>query len=172
MTGGVTGKRGANLASHPRWPLWRVRQLLYTWRGTGGLPMILSHLAAVTLVVTAATGPVVEPSVSHLSLQQRGAATRVFMRSATECIVRSVAADSRFRKEEPAGNLGDLIVDAMPQCLSAVRAMIDALDRYFDVDSGEAFFMCAYLDALPDAVIRAIEKRGEAAGPVQLLEAK
>jgi hypothetical protein len=134
--------------------------------------MILSHLAAVTLVVTAATGPVVEPSVSHLSLQQRGAATRVFMRSATECIVRSVAADSRFRKEEPAGNLGDLIVDAMPQCLSAVRAMIDAHDRYFGEGSGEAFFMGAYLDALPDAVIRAIEKRGEAAGPVQLLEAK
>ena len=134
--------------------------------------MILSHLAAVTLVVTAAAGPVVEPSVSHLSLQQRGAATRVFMRSATECIVRSVAADSRFRMEEPAGNLGDLIVDAVPKCLTPVRAMIDAHDRYFGEGSGEVFFMGAYLDALPNAVIKAIETGGAGAGPVQVNDAK
>src|SRR3954452_22748347 len=154
MTGGVTGKRGANLASHPRRPLWRARQLLYTRRGTGGLSMILSHLAAVTLVVTAATGPVVEPSVSRLSLQQRDAATRVFMRSATECIVRSVASDDRFHKDDPAANLGDLIVDAVPHCLTPVRAMIDAHDRYFGEGSGEVFFMGVYLDALPTVVIK------------------
>jgi len=134
--------------------------------------MILPHLAAVTLVVTVATGPLVEPSVSHLSLQQRGAATRAFMRSATECIVRSVAADGRFRKDEPAVNLGDLIVEAVPKCLTAVRAMIDAHDRYFGEGSGEAFFMGAYLDALPNAVIKAIETGGAAAGPAQAREAK
>ncbi|MEJ0076934.1 MAG: hypothetical protein WDO17_16115 [Alphaproteobacteria bacterium] len=94
------------------------------------------------------------------------------MRAATDCIVRSVAADSRFRKEDPAANLGDLIVDAMPQCLSPVRAMIDAHDRYFGEGSGETFFMGAYLDTLPDAVIKAVEKSGEAAGPAQVLEAK
>jgi hypothetical protein len=134
--------------------------------------MILPNLAAASLVVAVATGPVVEPSVSHLSLQQRGAATRVFMRSATECIVRSVASDSRFHQEDPAANLGDLIVDAVPKCLNPVRAMIDAHDRYFGEGSGEAFFMGAYLDALPNAVIKAIGQGGAAAGPVQVNDPK
>jgi len=134
--------------------------------------MILSQLAAATFVVAVATGPLVEPSVSHLSLQQRDAATRVFMRSATDCIVRSVSADVRFRKEDPAANLGDLIVDAMPKCLTPVRAMIDAHDRYFGEGSGEQFFMGAYLDVLPSAVIKAIEKGSGAARPAQVLDTK
>jgi hypothetical protein len=123
--------------------------------------MILSHLAAASLVVAVATGPLVEPSVTRLSIQQRDAATRVFMRSATECIVRTVAADNRFRKDDPAENLGDLIVDAVPNCLSPVRAMIDAHDRHFGAGSGEEFFTGVYLDALPSAVIKAIQKNAE-----------
>jgi hypothetical protein len=123
--------------------------------------MILSHLAAASLVVAAAAGPLIEPSVSRLSLQQRDAATRTFMRSATDCIVRTVAADTRFRKDDPATNLGDLIVDAMPQCLTPMRAMIDAHDRYFGAGSGEEFFMGVYLDALPSAVIKSIQKNTE-----------
>ena len=127
--------------------------------------MILPHLAAASLVVAVATGPFVEPSVTHLSLQQRGAATRPFMRSATECIARSVAADGRFRREDPAANLGDLIVDAVPKCLSPVRAMIDAHDRYFGEGSGEEFFMGVYLDALPDALIKTFQKGAAEARP-------
>jgi hypothetical protein len=123
--------------------------------------MILSHLAAASLVVAVATGPLVEPSVERLSLQQRDAATRIFMRSATDCIVRGVASDNRFRKDDPAANLGDLIVDAVPKCLRPVRAMIDAHDRYFGDGSGEEFFMGVYLDALPNAVIKAIQKGAE-----------
>ena len=80
------------------------------------------------------------------------------MRSATECIVRTVAADNRFHKDNPAADLGDLIVDAMPSCLTSVRAMIDAHDRYFGAGSGEEFFMGVYLDSLPSAVIKAIQK--------------
>jgi hypothetical protein len=120
--------------------------------------MILSQLAAASLVVAVAAGPLVEPSVERLSLQQRDTATRIFMRSATDCIVRTVAADTRFRKDDPAANLGDLIVDAVPQCLTPVRAMIDAHDRYFGAGAGEEFFMGVYLDALPGAVIKAIQK--------------
>jgi len=119
--------------------------------------MILSHLAAATLFVAVATGPLAEPPVSRLSLQQRDAATRVFMRAATDCIVRTVAADNRFRRDDPAANLGDLIVDAVPSCLTPVRAMIDAHDRYFGEGSGEQFFMGAYLDALPNLVIKTIQ---------------
>src|SRR6478735_6492097 len=99
--------------------------------------MILSQLAAATFAVAVATGPLMEPPVNRLSLQQRDAATRVFMRSATDCIVRNVASDNRFRKDDPSANLGDLIVDAVPKCLTAVRAMIDAHDRYFGDGSGE-----------------------------------
>lgn len=123
--------------------------------------MILPHLAVASLVVAVATGPLVEPSVERLSLHQKDSATRVLMRSATECIVRTVAADNRFRKDDPAANLGDLIVDAMPQCLTPVRAMIDAHDRYFGTGSGEDFFMGVYLDALPNAVIKAIQRGTE-----------
>ena len=123
--------------------------------------MILSHLAAASLVVAVATGPLVEPSVERLSLQQRDTATRIFMRSATECIVHTVATDNRFRKDDPAINLGDLIVDAMPRCLTSVRAMIDAHDRYFGAGSGEEFFMGVYLDSLPSAVIKAIQKSAD-----------
>jgi hypothetical protein len=120
--------------------------------------MILPNLAAASLVAAVATGPLVAPPVSHLSMQQRDAATRVFMRSATDCIVHSVASDHRFRKDDPSANLGDLIVDAMPKCLGSVRAMIDAHDRYFGEGSGEMFFMGVYLDALPNAVIKATGK--------------
>ena len=126
--------------------------------------MILSHAAAATLAVAVSTGPLMEPS-GHLSVQQRDAAARAYMRSATDCIGRSVAADTRFRKDDPSAALGDLIVDAVPNCLSAVRAMIDAHDRYFGAGSGKEFFMGVYLDALPNAIIRAIQKGSEEARP-------
>jgi hypothetical protein len=40
----------------------------------------------------------------------------------------------------------------MPACLTPVRAMIDAYDRYYGDGAGEAFFMGPYLDVLPKAV--------------------
>jgi len=126
--------------------------------------MILSHLVAATFVVAVSTGPLMEQS-GPLSLQQKDAATRVYMRSATDCILRSVAADARFRKDDPSANLGDLIVDAVPNCLSPVRAMIDAHDRYFGEGSGEEFFMGVYLDALPDALIKTFQKGAAEARP-------
>ena len=73
------------------------------------------------------------------------------MRSATECIARTVAADPRFR-QGPHTELGDLIVASVPSCVGPVRAMIDGYDRYFGDGTGEAFFMGPYLDALPAAV--------------------
>ncbi|MGH6768380.1 MAG: hypothetical protein ACRECO_05085 [Xanthobacteraceae bacterium] len=115
--------------------------------------MILSTLAAATLIVSVATGPVGEPaSPARLSEQQKSAAMRPLLQSATECIARAVSADPRFRKQTPANKLGDLIVDSMPRCVGPVRAMIDAFDRYFGDGTGEAFFMGPYLDVLPTAV--------------------
>jgi len=114
--------------------------------------MILSKLAAATLVVGVA-GSVVESPTRQLSVQQKDAATMAYVRSATDCIARTVASDTRFRKDNPASNLGDLIVESMPKCLDPVRAMIAAYDRYFGDGAGEDFFVGPYLDVLPDAVV-------------------
>src|SRR5262245_2489222 len=117
--------------------------------------MILAKLAAAMLAFGVAAGPTGEaPPARHLSLQQRNAAARVYVSPATDCIARSVTANARFRKEDPAANLGDLIVQAMPGCVDPVRAMIDAYDHYFGDGTGEAFFMGPYLDVLPDVLLK------------------
>ena len=118
--------------------------------------MILAQLAAVSLVISVATGPVVEPrSFIHMSAQQKQAAIQPLLRSATDCIARTVAADARFNRTASA-NLGDLIVESMSACVGPVRAMIDAYDRYFGDGTGEAFFMGPYLDILPTAVSKSV----------------
>ena len=114
--------------------------------------MIFAPLFGTALVVAIATGPF-NPSdhEARLSAQEKMAATEPLIRSATECIVHAVAADPRYG-EKPAA-LGDLIVASMPACVTPVRAMIDAYDRYYGDGSGEAFFMGPYLDVLPKAVM-------------------
>jgi hypothetical protein len=113
--------------------------------------MILSPLAAAVLVVSVATGPTVDtPLAPSLTAQQKSAAMRPLVRSATECIARTVSADPRYGQRNT--DLGDLIVDSMRSCSAQVRAMIDAYDRYFGEGEGEAFFMGPYLDVLPTAV--------------------
>ena len=116
--------------------------------------MIIAKLAATTLVMSVAAGPVIEPSAVRLSMQQKNAATKVYVQSATECIARAVAADARFHQGESAANLGELIVDSVPNCVGPVRAMIAAYDRYFGDGFGEKFFMGPYLDVLPEAVAK------------------
>jgi hypothetical protein len=113
--------------------------------------MILAPLAAAVLVVSVATGPTVDtPLAPSLSAQQKSAAMRPLVRSATECIARTVSADPRYGQRN--ADLGDLIVDSMPSCTAQVRAMIDAYDRHFGAGEGEAFFIGPYLDVLPTAV--------------------
>src|SRR5258708_5899223 len=120
--------------------------------------MILAPLTAVALVVTVATGPATERAAPTMpmSAQQKSAAMLPLVRSATECIANSVAHDPRWGSEHP--NLGDLIVDSMPSCLTAVRDMIDTYDRYYGTGAGEAFFTGPYLDILPRAVSERIAK--------------
>src|SRR5687767_10268020 len=105
-----------------------------------GVCMIIAKLAATTLVMSVAAGPVIEPSAVRLSMQQKNAATKVYVQSATDCIARTVAADARFRKDDPAPHLGELIVESIPHCVGPVRAMIAAYDRYFGEGFGEEFF--------------------------------
>jgi len=115
--------------------------------------MILAPLLGTALVIAVATDPLNDLTAKTTpSVQERVAATEPLVRSATECIVRAVTADPRYAAK-PTAPLGDLIVDSMPSCLTPVRAMIDAYDRYYGTGSGEAFFMGPYLDVLPKAVV-------------------
>jgi hypothetical protein len=90
----------------------------------------------------------------RLTLQQKNTATQTYVQSATDCIARTVAADTRFSKDNPAANLSELIVESVPHCVGPVRAMIAAYDRYFGDGFGEKFFMGPYLDVLPEAVAK------------------
>src|SRR6267154_1071880 len=117
--------------------------------------MLLAPLAGAALVLGVATGPAVEPqgSLAQMTVQQKNAAMRPLVRSATECIARTVTDDPRFGKRLPS-NLGDLIAESIPTCVRPVRAMIDGYDSYFGEGAGEAFFMGPYLDVLPTVVTK------------------
>ena len=124
--------------------------------------MIIAKLVATTLVMSAAAGPLTEPSaVVRLTLQQKNAATQSYVKSATDCIARTVAADARFRKDNPTANLAELITESVPHCVIPVRAMIAAYDRYFGEGFGEQFFMGPYLDVLPEAVAKLTSGKAE-----------
>jgi len=121
--------------------------------------MILAPLAAAALVVSVATGPNIDPLAQpSLTAQQKHVAVQSLVRSATECIARTVTADPRFGRSD--SDIGDLIVESMPACVAPVRAMIDAYDRYFGEGTGEAFFMGPYLDVLPKAVTKWVRETG------------
>jgi hypothetical protein len=89
---------------------------------------------------------------AHMSMQQKNAAVRPLVRSATECVARSISASPRYDAHHADDDINDLIVDSMTSCLDAMRAMIDAYDRYYGMGSGEVFFAGPYLDVLPTAV--------------------
>jgi hypothetical protein len=123
--------------------------------------MNLAVLVGSVLTVAVATGPFDDSGLPPtLTAQQKVAATAPLVRSATECITRAVVADPRYGTE-PAPAVGDLIVASMPSCVTPVRAMIDAYDRYFGAGSGEAFFMGPYLDVLPKAVTEGAKNEPE-----------
>lgn len=120
--------------------------------------MILALLFGTALVLVVATEPLnLGNGAVTLSAQQKSAATEPLVRSATDCIVHAVVTDPRYGAK-PAAELGDLIVASMPSCVTPVRAMIDAYDRYYGDGTGEAFFMGPYLDVLPKAVVEAGKK--------------
>ena len=122
--------------------------------------MILGPLVGVSLIVAAAidNGVSSSPDVAAMSPQQKITLMRPLVRSATDCVVRMVAADPRFQTLVRTGDLGDLIVDSMSTCTDAMRAMIDAHDRLYGEGSGETFFTGPYLDILPAAVFKSVKE--------------
>lgn len=124
--------------------------------GEGHL-MLLAPLFGTALMVAVSTEPLnASGDPAHLSLQEKMAVTDPLVRSATTCIVHAVTGDPRYGTET--AQIGDLIVDSMPHCVTPVRAMIGAYDRYYGEGSGEAFFMGPYLDVLPKAVVESAKK--------------
>jgi hypothetical protein len=81
------------------------------------------------------------------------------VRSATECVARTVVASPRFKTES--GDINDLIVDSMASCGDAMRAMIDGYDRFYGLGSGETFFAGPYLDVLPAAVHKLLDRNAD-----------
>ncbi|MGH6672134.1 MAG: hypothetical protein ACRECV_09205 [Xanthobacteraceae bacterium] len=118
--------------------------------------MLVAPLFATALVLTVATEPTNragEPT--DVSRQEKMAATDALVRTATNCIVHAVVTNPRYGTK---AQLGDLIAASMPACITPVRAMINAYDRYYGAGSGEAFFMGPYLDVLPKAVAEKASK--------------
>ena len=93
----------------------------------------------------------------NISTAQKLQLVQPIMDDATACLERAVA--PKMSEQE---KLGELIVEAMPSCVTPIRAMMDAYDRYFGKGTGEAFFMGPYLDALPKAIQ---DNREDATGP-------
>jgi hypothetical protein len=91
-----------------------------------------------------------------MSVDQKDAAVRPLVSSATECIARTVSADPRFPVMKGA-EVNNLIVESVPTCVDVLRSMIDAYDRLYGDGAGETFFMGPYLDGLPAAVTRRVK---------------
>ena len=122
--------------------------------------ILAAALVAGTLVIPASFDRDVPAGRGHsalLSVEQKAAAIRPLVSSATECIARTVSADPRFRAVS-SGELNNLIVESVPSCVGALRSMIDAYDRLYGDGEGEIFFMGRYLDGLPEAVTRRVQR--------------
>ncbi len=122
--------------------------------------MILAPFVGLTMVLTVSTGPVTDALVTpHMTLQQKSAAVQPLVRTATECIARSVAADPRYGREGGDVAMGDVIVESVTACVTPVREMIDPHDTYFGDGTGESFFMGPYLQVLPAAISKLLKTK-------------
>src|SRR5215471_16869273 len=89
--------------------------------------------------------PEVPGGAAQMTSRQKNAAVRPLVRSATECVARTVSASPQFDGAIASGDINELIVDSMTSCVDAMRAMIDAYDRYYGIGAGETFFAGPYL---------------------------
>jgi hypothetical protein len=123
--------------------------------------MFAQAMVGFTLLVAVSANPgVIAPDAGgapDMTAQEKRAIIRPLVKSATDCVARTVAADPRLGKV----NVTDLIVDSFKFCGAPVRALIDAHDRYYGAGTGEQFFMGPYLDALPAAVTSIVHGKSQ-----------
>jgi len=118
--------------------------------------MIHGALVGFSLVVLAA----VDPALPGPDAPAPRVAIQSLIRSADECIARTVSVDPRFRGFAEGGNVNELIVESIPACLDLLRALIDRHDQIYGQGTGESFFMGPYLDALPAVVNKLVKSLG------------
>ena len=125
--------------------------------------MILESLFGLSLVLNVsldtATPPADPAAWLQMSVRQKEAALLPLVQRATECIVRRVSADQRYRTDMQSDAFSDLVIDSIEACGRPVQAMIDAHDRMYGYGSGEAFLLGPYLDVLPAAVVKQVRIR-------------
>ena len=122
--------------------------------------MILAALVAASLVIPISIDPAMQSMLSPgttMPAELKEAAVRPLVSTATECIARTVSADPRFRAFKSGVELNNLIVESVPACVDALRAMIDTYDRMYGDGAGQTYFMGPYLDGLPDAVSKRVK---------------
>jgi len=124
--------------------------------------MVVETLFAASLVVNVSLDTHMPLSIDAAAFEQMPAREKIavllpLVRRATDCIIRKVKADPRYRSDGTPQAINALIVDSFPACRAPVRAMIDAHDRMFGSGSGEAFLRGPYLDVLPAAVEREVK---------------
>ena len=119
--------------------------------------MILESLFGLSLVLNVSLdtdAPSANPAAwMQMSAPQKQAALLPLVHRATECIVRQVSANPRYRADLRPEEFNDLIIDSIAACGRPVRAMMEAHDRMYGYGSGEAFLLGPYLDVLPAAVV-------------------
>ena len=123
--------------------------------------MIVESLLGLSLVLnvsldTQTPPPENRPAWTELSVRQKEAVLLPLVLRATNCIVRKVAADKRYKDDIRPSDINDVIVDSISACSRPVRAMIDAHNRMYGDGSGEAFLLGPYLDVLPAAVVQQV----------------
>lgn len=164
-------RRAGRRFLHPHRQAWVAGQLRPDYKVVGfraGGTMILTALGALvglSLVVNVAVDRAMPDTVVlapglGMSAQEQRATMLPLIRSANECIARFVSANPRFEEQAKRGEVNDLIVESIPSCLDAVRALIDGHDRIYGQGSGESFFMGPYLDALPTVVNKLVRSPG------------
>jgi len=125
--------------------------------------MILESLFGLSLVLNVsldtATPPADPAAWLQMSVRRKEAALLPLVHRATECIVRRVSADPRYRADIRPDAFNDLIIDSIEACGRPVQAMIEAHDRMYGSGSGEAFLLGPYLDVLPAAVVKQVRIR-------------
>jgi hypothetical protein len=124
--------------------------------------MFAHALAGLSLLISVSTNPAtIAPDAGgtspDMTAQEKRAVIRPLVKSTTDCVATTVAADPRLGKV----NVTDLIVDSFKSCGDPVRALIDAHDRFYGAGTGEQFFMGPYLDALPAAVTSIVSGKSE-----------
>jgi hypothetical protein len=124
--------------------------------------MITGAVFGLALVVSVSVDTNIQPLLGPIPLgmqmspQQKNAAMRPLVRSATDCIIKTVVANPASTEAFATGDIRELIVDSVANCLPQLHEMISAHDRMFGEGTGEAFFMGPYLQVLPAAVTKQV----------------